>query len=92
MKIVLPNKTELNAARGFKSYIFESGETQLSITLTDTSMDDVVNEFTVVPVKSLTIVRKGFDDIIYNNIEITNISENIDDNASGVTVTFKLKK
>ena len=92
MKIVLPNKTELNATRAFKSYIFESGETQLSITLTDISMDDVVNEFTVVPVKSLTIVRKGFDDITYNNIEITNISENIDDNTSGVTVTFGLKK
>ena len=92
MKVVLPNKTELEATRAFKSYIFESGETQLSITFNGVSMEDVVNEFTVIPVKSLTIVRKGFDDITYNNIEITNISENIDDNSSGVTVTFGLKK
>ena len=92
MKVVLPNKTEHEATRAFKSYIFESGETQLSITFNGVSMEDVVNEFTVIPVKSLTIVRKGFDDITYNNIEITNISENIDDNSSGVTVTFGLKK
>ena len=92
MKIVLPNKTELKATRAFKSYIFESGETQLSVTSVGSTMEDVVNAFTLVPVKSLTIVRKGFDDITYNNIIITNISENIDDNTSGVTVTFGLKK
>ena len=92
MKIVLPNKTELEATRAFKSYIFESGETQLSITFNGVSMETLINEFTIVPVKSLTIVRKGFGDITCNNIEITNINENIDDNTSGVTVTLGLKK
>ena len=92
MKIVLPNKTELEATRAFKSYIFESGETQLSITFNGTSMETLINEFTIVPVKSITIVRTGFSDITYNNIKITNISENIDDNSSGVTVTFKIDK
>ena len=92
MKIVLPNKTELEASRAFKSYIFESDETQLSITFNGVSMETLINEFTIVPVKSITIVRTGFSDITYNNIEITNIIENIDDNSSVVTVTFGLKK
>ena len=92
MKIVLPNKTELNATRAFKSYIFESDETQLSVTIVGSTMEDVVNAFTLVPVKSLTIVRTGFEDITYNNIEITNINENIDDSSTGVIISFKLKK
>lgn len=92
MKIVLPNKTELKATRAFKSYIFESGETQLSVTIVGSTMEDVVNAFTLVPVKSLTIVRAGFEDITYNDIEITNINENIDDSSTGVIISFKLKK
>ena len=87
MKIVLPNKEELVATRAFKSYNFENGITQLSITFNDVSMDSVVERFTMVPVTSLTIVRNGFNNVTYDNIKVVNISENLDETASGVVVT-----
>lgn len=87
MKIVLPNKEELVATRAFKSYNFENGITQLSITFNDVSMDSVVERFTMVPVTSLTIVRNGFNNVTYDNIKVNNISENLDETASGVVVT-----
>ena len=87
MKIVLPNKEELVATRAFKSYNFENGITQLSITFNDVSMDSVVERFTMVPVTSLTIVRNGFNNVTYDNIKVVNISETLDETASGVVVT-----
>ena len=92
MKIVLPNKEELVATRAFKSYNFENGKTQLSITFNDLPMEDVVEKFTLVPTHSMTIKRAGFSDVTYDNIKVTNISENIGDGISGVVATFTINK
>ena len=92
MMIVLPNKEELEASRAFKSYNFENGETQLSVTFNELSMEDVVEKFTLVPTHSITIKRTGFPDVTYDNIKVTNISENIGDVVSGVVATFTINK
>ena len=91
MKIILPNKKEFSATRAFKSFIFENNRTQLSVTFVDVPMEELVEEFTKIPVKSVTISRSGFSDIKYDNIKVTSINENIDDVTQGVNVTFELK-
>lgn len=91
MKIILPNKKEFSATRAFKSYVFESGKTQLSITFIDVTMEELVEEFTKVPVKSITISRSGFANVTYDKIKVTSINENIDDVTQGVNVTIELK-
>ena len=91
MKIILPNKKEFSITRAFKSFIFENNRTQLSVTFVDVPMEELVEEFTKIPVKSVTISRSGFSDIKYDNIKVTSINENIDDVTQGVNVTFELK-